>query len=62
MGIILDLRQDVCKLSTVTGELGLTNATEHVIELVPGITLIKQRYYRVSPMKQKIIDEENAAR
>lgn len=37
--------------------LGCCNAGEHVIELLPGTKPIKQRYYPVSPPKQRIIDE-----
>lgn len=46
------------KLAGMSGKLGLTNATEHIIELVPGTQPIKQRYYPVSPLRQRIIDEE----
>lgn len=46
------------KLSRMTGTLGLTNATEHDIELLPDTKPIKQRYYPVSPLKQRIIDDE----
>lgn len=38
--------------------LGFTNVTEHEIILDPGTRPLKQRYYPVSPFKQKIIDEE----
>lgn len=38
--------------------LGCTTVTEHDIELLPGTKPIKQRYYPVSPIKQRIIDEE----
>lgn len=38
--------------------LGKTTAIEHDIILEPGTKPIKQRYYPVSPFKQKIINEE----
>nr|XP_023027550.1 uncharacterized protein LOC111515563 [Leptinotarsa decemlineata] len=38
--------------------LGRTHLVSHSIELVPETKPIKQRYYQVSPAKQKIIDEE----
>ena len=38
--------------------LGCTNVAQHHIELLPGAQPIKQRYYPVSPPKQKIIDTE----
>lgn len=38
--------------------LGRTHLVTHEIELLPGTKPIKQRYYPVSPAKQKVIDEE----
>lgn len=38
--------------------LGFTTVSEHEIVLKPGTTPIKQRYYPVSPYKQKIMDDE----
>lgn len=46
------------KISSMGTGLGLCKVGEHVIELEPGTRPIKQRYYPVSPFKQKIIDEE----
>ena len=46
------------KLSAMGNGLGYCRVAEHVIELEPGTKPIKQRYYPVSPFKQKIIDEE----
>ena len=46
------------KLSQMGSGLGLCKVAEHVIEVEPGTKPIKQRYYPVSPFKQKIIDEE----
>lgn len=43
--------------SSGTG-LGCCKVAEHVIELLPGTLPIKQRYYPVSPFKQRLIDEE----
>lgn len=39
-------------------KLGFTTMAEHEIVLQPGTKPIKQRYYPVSPAKQKIIDQE----
>jgi hypothetical protein len=41
-----------------TRPIGCTDVDQHHIELLPGTRPIKQRYYPVSPHKQKIIDEE----
>lgn len=38
--------------------IGKTTLVEHDIELLPDTKPIKQRYYPVSPAKQKIIDQE----
>ncbi|KAL1488854.1 hypothetical protein ABEB36_014649 [Hypothenemus hampei] len=38
--------------------LGCCNAAEHVIELLPGTSPIKQRYYPVSPVKQALMNQE----
>ena len=38
--------------------LGCCKVAEHEIILEPGTKPIKQRYYPVSPFKQKIIDDE----
>lgn len=46
------------KLSTMGSGLGCCRVAEHTIEVKPGTKPIKQRYYPVSPFKQKIIDEE----
>lgn len=46
------------KFSLMGNELGCTSVGEHEIELLPNTTPIKQRWYPVSPPKQKIIDEE----
>lgn len=48
----------VGKYLSADEKLGLTNATEHDIELLPGTKPIKQRYYSVSPVKQKILNDE----
>jgi hypothetical protein len=41
-----------------TRPIGCTDVDQHHIELLPGTRPIKQRYYPVSPHKQKIIHEE----
>lgn len=51
-----DLVQE--KISLMGTGLGCCTAAEHVIELEPGTKPVKQRYYPVSPFKQKIIDEQ----
>lgn len=38
--------------------MGFCRVGEHDIELEPGTKPIKQRYYPVSPFKQKFLDEE----
>lgn len=46
------------KLSLMGNDLGCCTIAEHEIEILPGTKPIKQRYYPVSPFKQKIIDDE----
>lgn len=46
------------KIAVMGTSLGLCNMADHEIELLPGTKPIKQRYYPVSPSKQKVIDEE----
>lgn len=46
------------KFEAMGTELGLTTIGEHEIIVPPEIKPIKQRYYPVSPLKQKIINEE----
>lgn len=46
------------KLSRMGTKLGKTTLVEHDIELLPDTKPIKQRYYPVSPHKQRIIDDE----
>lgn len=45
------------KLRIMGSGLGCCNVGEHVIELLPGAKPIKQRYYPISPYKQKILDD-----
>uniref|UniRef100_A0A1Y1N3D6 RNA-directed DNA polymerase n=1 Tax=Photinus pyralis TaxID=7054 RepID=A0A1Y1N3D6_PHOPY len=45
------------KFSTMGSVLGLTTVGEHEIIVPPDVKPIKQRYYPVSPVKQKIINE-----
>lgn len=46
------------KLSQMGSTLGCCRVAEHEIVLEPGTRPIKQRYYPVSPYKQKFIDDE----
>ena len=46
------------KMSLMGSGLGYCKVAEHEIIIEPGARPIKQRYYPVSPYKQKIIDEE----
>ena len=46
------------KLQRKPDSIGCANTAQHHIELLPGTKSIKQRYYPVSPHKQRIIDEE----
>lgn len=46
------------KFKQMGSGLGFTTVAEHEIILEPDTRPIKQRYYPVSPVKQKIIDEE----
>lgn len=45
------------KFKIMGSELGCTRLVEHVIEVLPETRPIKQRWYPVSPLKQKIIDD-----
>jgi len=49
------VKEQLNKLGT---GLGCCCVGEHDIELDPGVKPIKQRYYPVSPFKQRFIDEE----
>lgn len=46
------------KFDSMGTEFGCCKVAPHDIELEPGTKPIKQRYYPVSPHKQKIIDDE----
>lgn len=46
------------KFEKMGDKLGCTTAAEHEIELKPDAKPVKQRYYPVSPAKQKLLDEE----
>ena len=46
------------KIDEMGNGLGCCKVAEHEIELEPGAKPIKQRYYPVSPFKQKIMDQE----
>lgn len=46
------------KLALMGDSLGCCIDVEHEISVLPGTKPIKQRYYPVSPFKQKIIDSE----
>lgn len=46
------------KFDAMPDLLGYTTVAEHDIKLQPGTSPIKQRYYPVSPAKQKILDQE----
>uniref|UniRef100_A0AAR5QHS1 RNA-directed DNA polymerase n=1 Tax=Dendroctonus ponderosae TaxID=77166 RepID=A0AAR5QHS1_DENPD len=46
------------KMVAMGSDLGRCTVSQHSIEIMPGVKPIKQRYYPVSPFKQKLIDAE----